>query len=170
MWVRRGFFAWLFPAAIVLPVWLVVGWAIFNASGWAFLGTIFVAAPAVFAGELIVALLIRSRPAVRASRAVSWWDVLWVTVWHGLVIALGCFFQTSFALILVCAILGFLALFWSSLAQLWAQARNSFARLWPSVAGSDAPDRGTDVDREGRHGRMIVVTEADRPGDGRSPR
>ncbi|WP_417564571.1 MFS transporter permease [Microbacterium sp.] len=168
MLLRRGFFAWLLPAAIVLPVWLVVGWAIFNASGWAFLGVIFVAAPAVLVGELIVALLIRARPTVRSSRAVSWWDVLWITVWHGLVIAFGCYFEESFAIILVCAIIAFLALFWSSLGQLWAEARGSFSRLSPGTGPADLPYDESVADRARQHAEVIVVNEVGRPGDGRN--
>ncbi|WP_308493795.1 MFS transporter permease [Microbacterium terrisoli] len=168
MWMRRGLFAWLLPAAIVLPVWLVVGWAIFNAGGWAFLGVIFFAAPAVLVGEVIIALLIRARPTVRSFRAVSWWDALWITVWHLLVIAYGLFLQAAFAPILVGAIIAFLALFWSSLAQLWNEARGSFSRLSPGSGPADVPHEETLRQRGSAHADVIVVNEVGRPGDGRS--
>ncbi|WP_029144321.1 hypothetical protein [Microbacterium luticocti] len=168
MWVRRGFFAWLLPAAIILPVWLVVGWAIFQAGGWAFLGVILLAAPGVLVAELIIALLIRARPTVRRQRAVSWWDVLGITVWHGLVVAFGCFIQAAFVPILVCALLAFLALFWGALAQLWNEARGSFARMAPGTGPADLPDDEATRDRARQHAEVIVVHEVGRPGDGRS--
>lgn len=167
MWIRRAFFRWLLPAAILLPVWIVVGWALFSGSGWGFLGTVFLAAPAVLAAELIVALLIRARPTVRSSRAVSWWDALGVTVWHGLVVAFGFFLQPSAPLVLVCAIVAFLALVWSSLGQLWREARGSFARMWPGTGPGDLPYDQTIADRARQHAEVIVVNEVGRPGDGR---
>lgn len=166
--MRRALFAWLLPAALVLPIWLVVGWAVFNASGWAFLGVIFIAAPAVLVGELIVSLLIRARPTVRSSRAVSWADALGLGVWHLLVIAFGCFFEAAFVPVLICAILAFLGLFWSSLRQLWREARGSFARMMPGTGPADVSDEESLRDRARQHAEVIVVNEVGRPGDGRS--
>ena len=37
MWLRRAFYQWLLPAALVLPLWLLIGWIAFSASGWALL-------------------------------------------------------------------------------------------------------------------------------------
>ncbi len=37
MWLRRAFFGWLIPAAFVLPLWLLVGWGVFDAGGWGLL-------------------------------------------------------------------------------------------------------------------------------------
>ncbi|QAY61153.1 MFS transporter permease [Microbacterium protaetiae] len=172
MWLRRGFFRWLYPAAIVLPAWMLIGWAIFNAGGWTFLGVLLIAAPAVLVGELIITLLIRARPTVRAERAVSWWDVLGVTVWHGLVIAFGCFIEPVFLAILLAAVVAFLVIFWSSLRQLWGEARGSIRRGWAGTGPADLPtDAPTDADvrdRARQHAEVIVVNEVGRPGDGRN--
>ncbi|MEQ6898612.1 MFS transporter permease [Microbacterium sp. KR10-403] len=169
MWLRRGFFQWLLPAAIVLPAWLLVGWAVFNASGWAFLGILFVAAPAVLVGELVLALLIRARPTVRTERAVSWWDVLGLTVWHALIIVFGCFIQPVSFAVLVAAIIVFLAVFWSSLAQLWNGARGSLRRMSSGTGPADLPDADEDIrERARQHAEVIVVHEVGRPGDGRN--
>ncbi|GAA3772542.1 hypothetical protein GCM10022240_25750 [Microbacterium kribbense] len=168
MLLRRGFFVWLLPAALILPVWLVVGWAIFSASGWALLGVLLVAAPSVLVGEVIAAMLIRARPTVRRQRAVSWQDVLAVSVWHVLVIAFGCFFQYAFVPILILAILAFLGLFWSSLGQLWGEARGSFAKMTPGTGPGDLPYEESVADRARQHGEVIIVNEVGRPGDGRS--
>ena len=101
MWVRRAFYGWLIPAAFLLPLWLLVGWGVFNAGGWAFLWVLFLAIPSVFIGQLVLTLLVRARGTVRAERAVSWWDVLGFTVWHCLTIALGFFNQAWWAPVMV---------------------------------------------------------------------
>ncbi|MFL1999378.1 MULTISPECIES: MFS transporter permease [unclassified Microbacterium] len=128
MWLRRLFFHWLFPAAVVLPLWLLVGWGVFQAGGLAFLWVLFIAAPSVLVGQTVLALLVRSRGSVRAERAVSWWDVLAFSVWHALIIATG-FFSSWFALSLVLAILAAVGVFWASVAQLWRESRASVMLL-----------------------------------------
>ena len=146
MFLRRGFFRWLLPAAFVLPLWMIVGWAIFGQSGWGLLWVLLIAVPSVFFGQLILTLLTRSRPSVRAERAVSWWDVLGFTVWHGLTIAVACFIDGAFPWLLTGAIVAALALFWLQLWQLWDEARGSGARLretitWSSMSASDPYSR-----------------------------
>lgn len=168
MWLRRGYFRWLYPAAILLPVWLVVGWSLFGSSAWAFLGILFIAAPAILVGELVLTLLIRARPTVRADRAVSWWDVLGVTVWHVLIIAFGCFFDTASFALLVCAIIAFIAVFWSSLAQLLTDARGTLRRMSTGTGPADVPTDDDVRERARQHAEVIVVQEVGRPGDGRS--
>jgi hypothetical protein len=66
MWLRRAFFGWLIPAAFLLPLWLLIGWAVFNAGGWAFLWVLFLAIPGVFLWQLLLTLLVRARGTVRA--------------------------------------------------------------------------------------------------------
>ncbi|QKJ19283.1 MFS transporter permease [Microbacterium hominis] len=123
MWLRRAFFAWLVPAAFLLPVWLLVGWGVFNAGGWAFLWVLFLAIPGVFIWQLILTFLVRARGTVRAHRAVSWWDIAGFTVWHGLVIALGFFNPEWWAPVLVLALLAGVGMLWLELWQLWSEAK-----------------------------------------------
>lgn len=125
MRLRQAFFRWLLPAAFVLPLWLLVGWGIFNAGGWAFLGVVFIAIPSVFVGQLLLTLLVRSRPSVRLSRAVSWWDVAGFSLWHVLTIIVGFYPESWFGLALTGAILVGIALIASSLRQLWAEAKDA---------------------------------------------
>lgn len=125
MWLRRAFFGWLIPAAFVLPLWMLVGWIITGAGGWALLWVLFIAIPGVFVWQLVLTLLVRARGTVRASRAVSWWDVLGFTVWHALVISLGFFDPAWWAPVLVVAVLVGLAVLWLALWQLWSEARPS---------------------------------------------
>lgn len=142
MVLRRAFFRWLLPAAFVLPLWMIVGWAIFGQSGWGLLWVLLMAVPSVFIGQLLLTLLTRSRPSVRAERAVSWWDVAGFTVWHGLTIAVACFIDGAFPWLLTGAIIAVLALFWLQLWQLWSEARGSGARIretitWSSMSSQD---------------------------------
>ncbi len=125
MWLRRAFYAWLIPAAFVLPLWLLVGWGVFNAGGWAFLWVLFLAIPSVFIGQLVLTLLVRARGTVRAERAVSWWDVLGFGVWHALTFSLGFYNQAWWAPVMVLTIIVGLALFWLELVQLWREAKPS---------------------------------------------
>jgi hypothetical protein len=125
MWLRQLFYRWLFPAAVVLPAWLLIGWGVFQAGGWAFLWVLFIAIPSVFLGQIVLALLVRARGSVRAERAVSWWDVAGFTVWHALIVATGFYDPNWFAAALVFAIVAAIVLFWSALSQLWRESRGS---------------------------------------------
>jgi hypothetical protein len=125
MWLRRAFYGWLFPAAFLLPLWLFAGWVVFNAGGWALLWMLLLAIPSVFVGQLILTLLVRARGTVRAERAVSWWDVLGFTVWHGLTISLGFYDEGWWASAFVVTIFAAVGLFWLELWQLWREAQPS---------------------------------------------
>ncbi|MDR6865989.1 hypothetical protein J2Y69_000574 [Microbacterium resistens] len=163
MWLRRAFFQWLFPAALVLPVWLLIGWGVFQAGGWAFLWVLFIAVPSVLVGELVLALLVRARPSVRASRAVSWWDVGGFALWHALTIAVG-FFAPGFPWMLTGAVVAFLALFWLTLWQLWNEARGrgrlvtDAGATWVTASGAEDASRGSRPSWQ--QGEVIVITEA----------
>ncbi|GAB3633537.1 hypothetical protein GCM10027421_28900 [Microbacterium shaanxiense] len=136
MWLRRAFYRWLMPAAFVLPLWLLIGWGIFNAGGWAFLWVLFIAIPSVFIGQLTLTLLVRARASVRETRMVSWWDVLGFTVWHALTIAVGCYPQAWFPLLLTGAIVVAIAMFWLVLRQLWDEARGAVGISVTTPAGT----------------------------------
>jgi len=162
MWLRRAYYHWLLPAALVLPLWLVVGWAVFQAGAWVFLWVLFIAVPSVLVGQLVLTLLVRSRPSVREERAVSWADVAGFTVWHALTIAVGLFSEAWFVPILVAAIAAGIGMFWLSLWQLWRDARESGTRMMlrysattPSPGASERTDRADGP-------RVIVVDESRR--------
>ena len=162
MWLRRAFYAWLIPAAFLLPLWLLIGWAVFRAGGWAFLWVLFLAIPAVFLGELILTLLVRARGTVRAHRAVSWWDVLGFGVWHALIISLGFFNQAWWAPVMVLTILVGVGLLWLTLWQLWREARPSRMLLYtqegvaylPADAAPAEPSVQSDA-----YGDVFVISE-----------
>ncbi|AXL12020.1 MFS transporter permease [Microbacterium foliorum] len=159
MRLRQAFFRWLIPAAFLLPLWLFIGWGVFQ-GGWAILWVLFIAVPSVFVGQLFLTLLTRSRPSVRAERAVSWWDVAGFTVWHGLTIAVGCFIDGAFGWLLAAAVVVGIGLVWLQLWQLWSEAKGNGARFretiaWSTVPGVDEPAPAT------RAHEVIVVRESD---------
>ncbi|MBS1905376.1 MAG: MFS transporter permease [Actinobacteria bacterium] len=164
MWIRRAFFSWLFPAAIVLPLWLFIGWGVFHASGFAFLWVLFVALPSVLVGEVVLGLLVRARPTVREERAVSWRDVIGFTVWHGLTIALGFFPKDAFGWLLTGTIVAFLGLFWSTLWQLWKdvseRGRTAFLVDGGTMRATAYPEPNEPVrERASQDGQVFVITE-----------
>jgi hypothetical protein len=122
MWLRRGFYHWLLPAAFLLPLWLLIGWGVFRAGGWAFLWVIFLAIPSVFIGQLVLGLLVKARGIVRAERAVSWWDVAGFGTWHALTVACGFYDPAWFWAAFVGAVVVGVALFWLVIWELLGQA------------------------------------------------
>ncbi len=163
MWLRRAFYAWLFPAAIVLPLWLFVGLIAFNGGAWALLWVIFLAVPSVLVGQLVLSLLVRARPTARAERAVSWWDVAGFGVWHLLTISLG-FFQQSwwFSVFLLTIAVG-ISLFWLTLWQLWREARPSFATLRTAGGVNYIPPQRPTATENVEQPDVIIITETPRP-------
>ncbi|MFN3948197.1 MFS transporter permease [Microbacterium sp.] len=162
MVLRRLFLHWLFPAAFVLPLWLFVGWIVFSGgSGWALLW-LFVAVPTVFVSQLLLSLLIRARGSVRESRAVSWRDALGLGLWHVAIVALGLFDSRVFFPLLVLAVVGALVLFWSSLAQLWNEARGAVSVLRTSDGTAYIPPP-REQPQARIDGDVIVVSESRRP-------
>jgi|GEM_PF-372076 len=168
MWLRRVVFAWLIPAAFVLPVWLLVGWAVFDAGGWAFLWVLFLAIPSVFLGQLILSLLVRARGTVRAERAVSWWDVGGFALWHVSIVSLGFFDPAWWAPVMVLALFVAAGLFWLELWQLWREARPAavYFRTDPSAVPGAATTRGRPGESTGVDQDVFVIAESgETPGE-----
>ena len=116
--------------------------------------------PSVFLGQLLLTLLTRSRPSVRIERAVSWWDVIGFTIWHGLTIAVGFFVDGAFGWLLAGAVVAGIGLIWLQLWQLWSEARGSGTRLRETISWSTIPA----PDEQGpppRAHQVIVVRESD---------
>jgi len=134
MALRRLLSRWLWPAAVVLPVWLLIGWGVSGANGWAFLWVLFIAVPSVLIGQVVLTLLNRARPSVRRTGAVSWLDVAGFGVWHALTIAVGLFVEAWFGLTLALAILAAVGLLWLQLWQLWREASPSRLLRTPSTS------------------------------------
>lgn len=163
MWLRRAFYVWLIPSAFVLPLWLIVGWGVFNAGGWAFLWVLFIAIPSVFIGQLVFTLLVRARGTVRATRAVSWGDVLGFTIWHGLTIALGLFSQVSWVPLLITAIVAGLGMFWFLLWELIKEAQPGRIVLRTSTGMGYLPPEAPTRASAPADPEVVVITERSAP-------
>lgn len=122
MFIRKAFYRWLFPSAVVLPVWLLIGWAIFHPTGWAFVGLL-VLCPILFLALLAVGGIISARKTVRDAKAVSWYDVGLLAAWHATIVVFGCFLPGATGWLAVLGILLGLAAFWVSLWELVTEAR-----------------------------------------------
>ncbi|QEO15745.1 hypothetical protein FLP10_15930 [Agromyces intestinalis] len=160
MLLRRPFLRWLFIAPVVLPLWMVVGWAIFGAGGWSTLGLV-ITLPAAFLALLVIALLVNARPSVRAERAVSWTDVGVLGAWHVLLIAAGCYGSTAL-LFGVLALIAAVAAFWVSIWQLVSDgARRMQASMaeFERLAGQGRPDASKRPPFDDGDGDVIIVNE-----------
>lgn len=160
MWLRRAFFRWLIPAAFLLPAWLFVGWIVTGANPWALLWVL-LSAPLVLISQLVLTLLVRARGTVRADRAVSWQDAGILGAWHVLIVGLGLFdSRWWWAMFFVTVVIGVVGL-WSSLTQLWREARPGFDVLrTPAGVAYVAPGRPDAQRRAGEaEQEVFVVTE-----------
>jgi hypothetical protein len=119
--IRKAFFYWQFAAAVVLPLWLVVGWPIFGAGGWKVLG-VFFGAVVLGIALLVVSLLFYARKEVRSTRAVSWADAAVLAAWHALVIAVG-FYATASPWLSILVILVGIGAFWFAVWELYDAAK-----------------------------------------------
>lgn len=115
--LRRAFFYALFPAAFVLPAWMLIGWGIYGHGGWGFLGLV-IACPIVFIALVVIAALLAARPAVRRDKALSWRDVGVLTVLWACIIGFG-FFGDTTSLFAVLGALAALSAFWIALWELF---------------------------------------------------
>lgn len=165
MFYRRALFYWQFTAAILLPVWVVVGQGLFGGTdGWDLvvyivLGIILGIAMFITAG------LTMARKQVRSTKSVSSQDALVLTLWHVAIIAYGFYSQPLLATAIV--ILTTVA-FWSALWQLFTETRarvkNAFA-MPDLVVDNGQVDAGHYDARSPGQGQIIVVDvdEQDEP-------
>jgi uncharacterized membrane protein YuzA (DUF378 family) len=140
MLVRRGFFYWQTAAAVVLPVWLLVGWGIWGTSATGFVGIAFLA-PALVLGLLIVVGLTLARRSVRETRAVSWLDVGLLSLWHLSLIGLG-FFGESASWFAIAGVIAGIAAFWSAIWQLVTEVRRRVRAVFEEIQRVSAPQSG----------------------------
>jgi hypothetical protein len=121
MVLRRAFWYWQFAAALVLPLWVLTGYAIWGAGTAGFLG-VAILAPLLVVAVLGLAAVLTARKSVRASRMLGWADVGVLAVLSLAVIAAGFFgpATTWFGVIAVAALLGG---YWLAATELVAEVR-----------------------------------------------
>lgn len=165
MLIRRAFYRWQFIAAIALPVWLLLGYAIFGSSGWGVIGLMF-ATPIAFISLGVVALIVAARPDVRRLKAVDWADVAVLGVWHLLIIAAGFYGPTGITFAIL-AMIGAIGAFWYAVWRLLSDgARRMRATMeeYERIAYSGGtPGAGLSGDPGERRpddgGEVIVIRE-----------
>ncbi|SEC57812.1 hypothetical protein SAMN04489806_3262 [Paramicrobacterium humi] len=158
MFLRRAVYYWQLIAALLLPLWLFVGWGIWGGGAWTFVGVV-VAAPVLFIAILVVTLIIYGRSEVRAANAVSWLDVALLALWHLSIIGLGCFGATGSLFAMLTVVTG-LAAFWGTLWQLvrgFTRRARQTLREFEQLAGQ-TPPRGHVSSPE--QGDVYVVYES----------
>lgn len=113
MCTRRAFGFWLYPAAIVLPLWILLGYGLFGgSSGWAVLGLV-IALPILAVCLAVVTSIVAFRVTVRPTRTPAWGDVAALGSWHASLIAFGFFPPGAWVIGVLSVVLGLVA-FWHS--------------------------------------------------------
>lgn len=165
MILRRAFRTWMLIAAVVLPIWPLVGWGLFGGGGWEFL-VLVVSMPILFVTMAIVAGLIWARPTVRREKAVSWLDVGILTLWQACVIGFGLFGPAS-NLFAVVGVLAGLAAFWVVLWEFFEDAKKRAKETmaeFEQMAARPSMRGNPPLAREGEE--LIVIRETEiRPKD-----
>lgn len=159
MRIRRFFFSWQFIAAIALPCWLFVGWGLFRGNGVDFLAVLF-GAPLLTAAMLVVGAITFFRKSVRRDRAVGWTDVLILSVWHAVIIALG-FFTVASGLLAAATIVIGLAALWHAIWRLVTETRQRINSVLSAIDEQARRRAGPDPRTFGPidGGEMVVIEE-----------
>ncbi|MBF4616938.1 hypothetical protein ITJ44_02455 [Clavibacter sp. VKM Ac-2873] len=119
--LRRVLYRWQFAAVVVLPAWLLVGWAAFGSGGWELL-LVMLAAGALGIALLAGLGLVLARRSVRTARAVSPTDAVAVVVLSLAVLGTGTYSVVSTWCAVVAA-LAAVALVVLGIRQLLAETR-----------------------------------------------
>ena len=123
MLLRRGFWYWQFAAALVLPLWVLTGYAIWGAGTAGFLG-VAILAPLTVVAQLGLAAVIAARRSVRASRMVGRADAAVLAAFSLAVVGAGFFgpATTWFGVLGVAALLG---AYWLAVTELVTEVRST---------------------------------------------
>ena len=158
--IRKAFYWWLFPSAVVLPIWLLIGRAAFHeGSGWSFLGLV-VLCPILFIALLAVGGILMGRRSVRQTRAVSWYDVGLLAGWNASIIAFGFFPPDVTGWLAVLGILFFLASFWVGLWELVTEMRMRVQETYEAYERAAQPQQVRRPESTfGKDAEVIVVEE-----------
>jgi hypothetical protein len=136
--LRRALHRWQPLAVVVLPAWLLVGWAVFGSGGWELL-LVILAAGALGLSLLAGLGLVRARRSVRESRALSVPDAVALGVLTIAVAGTGTYSVVS-TWCAVAAVLALVALLALAVRQLLAETRKRMQDVI-SVIERDAQPR-----------------------------
>ena len=161
MLFRRALFYWQFTAALLLPVWVVIGRGLYgSANGWDIL--LYIVLSIVLGIALLaVAGVTTARKAVRTSRTVSTRDAIILSIWHLAIIVYG--FADAAWLAAIIILITVVA-FWQAVIALFAETRQ---RVRSAFALPDFPvDAGTytstPITDSGDH-RVIIIEPGQEP-------
>lgn len=130
MWLRRKLYTAQFGAAVLLPLWLLIGRAIFGRGLDGDLLALVVLAPLVALGLGGLSAVTMARASVRRKRALEWTDVAVLgVVWIAFAVA-GALPAVTEVLILAIALL--FGAFW---LQVWRLVRETRTRVRTALAG-----------------------------------
>ena len=136
--LRRAMHRWQPLAVVVLPAWLLVGWAAFGSGGWELL-LVVIAAGALGLALLVGLGLVRARRSVRGSRALSVADAVALGVLTVAVLGTGTYSVVS-TWCAVAAVLALVALLVLAVRQLLLETRQRMQEVI-SVIERDAQPR-----------------------------
>jgi hypothetical protein len=159
----RAFFVWQFASAAVLPLWVLLGYALWG-HGLGGLFGLALLAPLLVVVELALAVLFSARASVRRPRVLDGRPMAVLAVFHLAVIGLG-FFGPATAWFGVLAITAALGAGWLGSALL---AREIRERMRATLAGLGVqpPQRGrapVPIDARPLDGGEYVVVQPGRP-------
>lgn len=156
--LRRAAFVWQFAAAAVLPLWLLVGYALWGAGLGGFLG-IALLAPLAVVALLGVAVLVAARGSVRRTRMLGGADTAVSAVLSAAVVGFGFFgpATTWFGVLAVAAALGgYWLAGWELVTEIRTRMRAALAAFG---LGPQAPQAArTPIDA----GEYVVLKPSDR--------
>lgn len=152
MLFRRAVYAAMFPAAVILPLWVLVTRGIVgNDTGWDFVVFLFVC-PILFVLMGAASGLVMARKSVREQRAVSWWDAIGLTLLWVALVASGIFAVSALAATVAILVI---ALFWLAVWELVTETRN---RVTNFMTALDATAQGATSRVTPTNAPVIVIT------------
>jgi hypothetical protein len=152
--LRRALYRWQFAAVVVLPAWLLVGWAAFGSGGWELL-LVMISAGALGIALLAALGLVLARRSVRTERAVSPTDAVVMGVLALAVVGAGTYSVVS-TWCAVVAVLAAAALVGLAVRQLLAETRQRMQEVMavierdaqprpPEWRAAEGPDAGRTI-------------------------
>ena len=168
MFFRRALYYWQFTAAIVLPLWVVIGRGLFGSStGWDFALYIVLGVILGFSMLMVGALTV-ARKAVRDARALTGRDTLVLAIWHSSIILFGFIGAPWVAAIIVIVTIG---AFWNAVWTLFTETRDRVRSAFtipdfaPQVGQVDAGHY--DATAPGQGDVIVVDVEPESPSTSR---
>lgn len=159
MVMRRVVYRLLFPAAVVLPIWLFVARGILSADAWA-AAAFLIISPILFLVLASIAAFVTWRPGARTERVVSVADAVALPVLWALLIAVA---VLSHPVLAVATAVALFVVFWFTVWELVTETRRRIRAVAEDVeatlggARASVPQRPKPTDI----GEVIVVTSQD---------